>query len=223
MSEIENGLRADVMRKRMEDKNTLKNKGSLYVGTGEYTTINESYMIYKTEELKKGVSGTLLIKEKNQDLQWTSNILDIDLPNDIIATESKSTDFSSLTKSSIKYTQTKIKTGNQKFLLNLSLFQTQNYIIFFKVYFKNWNDTKSDQIINLDNYYIIGPLSEISSGHYSLILSSKSNVTPTIEERKQYIIEYGIDNDQFYIDFTPIVTSGYESMDTVDCTLMFIQ
>ena len=32
MSEIENGLRADVMRKRMEDKNTLKNKGSLYVG-----------------------------------------------------------------------------------------------------------------------------------------------------------------------------------------------
>ena len=35
MSIIENGLRADIMRKRMEDKNTLKNKGSLYVGTGD--------------------------------------------------------------------------------------------------------------------------------------------------------------------------------------------
>ena len=35
MSVIDNGLRADIMRKRMEDKNTLQHKGSLYVGTGE--------------------------------------------------------------------------------------------------------------------------------------------------------------------------------------------
>ncbi len=32
MSVIENGLRADIMRKRMEDKNSLVNKNSFYVG-----------------------------------------------------------------------------------------------------------------------------------------------------------------------------------------------
>ena len=44
MSIIENGLRADIMRKRMEDKNTLQNKGSLYVGigNGQTTAINPS-------------------------------------------------------------------------------------------------------------------------------------------------------------------------------------
>ena len=51
MSEIDNGLRADIMRKRMEDKNTLSHKGSLYVGTGEKETIN-GVDIYKTQELQ---------------------------------------------------------------------------------------------------------------------------------------------------------------------------
>ena len=46
MSVIENGLRADIMRKRMEDKNALQNKGSLYVGTGNKETI-ENKDIYK--------------------------------------------------------------------------------------------------------------------------------------------------------------------------------
>lgn len=37
---INPGLRADIMRKRIEDKNTLRQKGSLIVGTGTKTTVN---------------------------------------------------------------------------------------------------------------------------------------------------------------------------------------
>ena len=40
MSIIENGLRADVFRKRIEDKNALKNANDIYVGTGNKETIN---------------------------------------------------------------------------------------------------------------------------------------------------------------------------------------
>lgn len=48
---IEPGLRADIMRSEMESKNTLQNKGSIYVGTGDKTTIG-STNICDTKELK---------------------------------------------------------------------------------------------------------------------------------------------------------------------------
>ncbi len=56
MSVIDNGLRADIMRKRMEDKNSLVNKNSFYVGregeqgiiTGEiYPTIWDTAIFVK--------------------------------------------------------------------------------------------------------------------------------------------------------------------------------
>lgn len=48
MSIIENGLRADIFRKRIEDKNTLKNANDIYVGTGNKETIN-GVDVYTTE------------------------------------------------------------------------------------------------------------------------------------------------------------------------------
>ena len=74
------GLRADIMRKRMEDKNTLQNKGSLYIGTGEKETDKDTNEImYKTEELQKGNSGEVLLSEIDSEtnlrkLEWTRNI-----------------------------------------------------------------------------------------------------------------------------------------------------
>jgi len=72
MSEIDNGLRADIMRKRMEDKNTLSHKGSLYVGTGEKETIN-GVDIYKTQELQAPTETSFLsFEESTQEIQWNS-------------------------------------------------------------------------------------------------------------------------------------------------------
>lgn len=54
---INRGLRADVMRKRMEDKNTLQHKGALYVGTGTYSTTTVdgvTFTHYHTTELYPG-------------------------------------------------------------------------------------------------------------------------------------------------------------------------
>lgn len=59
------GLRADVMRKLMETKNTLSQSGSIYVGTGKYETVNvgtDYCKIYETEALKHpGKAGKFLI------------------------------------------------------------------------------------------------------------------------------------------------------------------
>ena len=61
---IQPGLRADIMRNLMETKNTLSNAGSIYVGTGEYTSMgptgDDSIKVYKTKELKIGSGGQLL-------------------------------------------------------------------------------------------------------------------------------------------------------------------
>lgn len=49
---IPNGLRADVMRNKMENKDALQNPGAIYVGTGEKITIEsdgKTYEIPKTE------------------------------------------------------------------------------------------------------------------------------------------------------------------------------
>lgn len=47
------GLRADIMRNLMETKDTLTQKGSLYVGNGNKTTI-DGVEIYQTVELPTG-------------------------------------------------------------------------------------------------------------------------------------------------------------------------
>lgn len=51
-------LRADLMRKQMESKNTLTHKGSLYVGVSD--NINTDTGVYSTKELSpKQESGSL--------------------------------------------------------------------------------------------------------------------------------------------------------------------
>ena len=56
---IPSGLRADIMRHSMENKNLLSAKGSIYVGTGETVTVGGE-KIYKTRVLQLGSEGELL-------------------------------------------------------------------------------------------------------------------------------------------------------------------
>lgn len=50
MSTIENGLRADVMRNKMESKDALKGDGYIYVGTGNKITIKADGNTYEIPE-----------------------------------------------------------------------------------------------------------------------------------------------------------------------------
>ena len=64
MSIIEAGLRADIMRGRIEDKNSLTKKGDLYVGTGNSKTVPDSKTkIYETGTLSipSGCEGYPLV------------------------------------------------------------------------------------------------------------------------------------------------------------------
>jgi hypothetical protein len=65
---IQSGLRADIMRCSMENKNLLAKKGSIYVGTGDTQTI-DGQTIYKTECLELGNNGEVL-QAINGDLQY---------------------------------------------------------------------------------------------------------------------------------------------------------
>jgi hypothetical protein len=56
---IQSGLRVDIMRCSMENKNLLAKKGSIYVGTGDTQTIG-GQTIYKTKALELGGSGGVL-------------------------------------------------------------------------------------------------------------------------------------------------------------------
>lgn len=75
--EIISGLRADVMRSSIENKNLLKKKGSLYVGTGSTTTIQAgsvSYSIPITEELAVGENenhSVLVVKNANNGVGYS--------------------------------------------------------------------------------------------------------------------------------------------------------
>ena len=66
---IPHGLRADLMRKHMENKNTLTKKGSLYIGTGEkYSSGSPDYFsdvsCYKTAELTpSATAGEALVAD----------------------------------------------------------------------------------------------------------------------------------------------------------------
>lgn len=62
---IEDGQQKVVMRHQMENKDLLKEKGSIYVGTGEKTA--EGYPITKALELE---SDSYILKVKNGDLAW---------------------------------------------------------------------------------------------------------------------------------------------------------
>ena len=60
---ILNNLRADVIRKSIENKNLLANKGSMYVGTGDTETISiggDTYIIPITAELSTQDQGQIL-------------------------------------------------------------------------------------------------------------------------------------------------------------------
>lgn len=48
MSAIPNLVTAKVIRNRMEDKNSLNQKGNLYVGTGDNTSMDGEYTVYRT-------------------------------------------------------------------------------------------------------------------------------------------------------------------------------
>lgn len=90
MATIEAGLRADVMRKRMEDKNTLTTKGALYVGSGTSSTVNGT-VIYNTQALTaSGSTGYVLCSNgANQIPSYqrvgTNGIADGAITNDKIA------------------------------------------------------------------------------------------------------------------------------------------
>ncbi len=59
---ISNGLRADIMRSSMENKNLLSDKGSIYVGTGEKITTGGT-SVAKTKALALGENGNVLISK----------------------------------------------------------------------------------------------------------------------------------------------------------------
>lgn len=67
---IKNGLRADIMRCCMENKNLLAEEGSLYVGTGEKIVIGEGIpnrriTIARTAALSPGNYGEILMVDGN--------------------------------------------------------------------------------------------------------------------------------------------------------------
>lgn len=58
MSVIPNNLRADIFRQRIESKNTLSNKGGLYVGTGQ-SFGSGSAIVYATDQLVPGSNNSV--------------------------------------------------------------------------------------------------------------------------------------------------------------------
>lgn len=65
---IPSGLRVNIMRNSMENKNLLTKKGSTYVGIGETMTVG-GVKIYKTKALEPGSNGEVL-QVKNGDLGY---------------------------------------------------------------------------------------------------------------------------------------------------------
>ena len=64
--QIPNGLPGEAMRKSMENKNILKEKGSLYVGTGAVETVEilgDNYLIAQTGKLTPGSDDMVLVAD----------------------------------------------------------------------------------------------------------------------------------------------------------------
>lgn len=88
MATIPTGLRADYMRKRMEDKYTIQNTGGLYIGSSDTVTYvnnktgSETISAYGTTELPPGAEFTVLqvtdsaTTPVNYNLITTDNIAD---------------------------------------------------------------------------------------------------------------------------------------------------
>lgn len=76
MSTIENNVTAKEFRQRTEDKNTLSQKGSLYVGTGNKTS--ENPVVYETVATTPPEENCVLTKDSTQigGLGW-KNIIDV--------------------------------------------------------------------------------------------------------------------------------------------------
>lgn len=64
--QIPNGLPGEAMRKSMENKNILAEKGSLYVGTGAVETVEilgDNYLIAQTGKLTPGSDNAVLVTD----------------------------------------------------------------------------------------------------------------------------------------------------------------
>lgn len=64
--QIPNGLPGEAMRKSMENKNILAEKGSLYVGTGAVERVKilgDDYLIAQTGKITPEVDGTVLVAD----------------------------------------------------------------------------------------------------------------------------------------------------------------
>ena len=64
------GLRADIMRCSMENKNLLSVKGSIYVGTGENNDLGGGVSVPKTEALTPGNQGYPLVSKGNDGVAY---------------------------------------------------------------------------------------------------------------------------------------------------------
>ena len=195
MSVIENGLRADIMRKRMEDKNTLQNKGSLYVGTGNKETI-ENKDIYETAELLKGNNGNILVYDKVEDvltLHW-SNFLNTTVYFVNTTLRTKTSSFSSTTSTTVFSDLIEQSSAIGK--ISLSKINTSEYICNCKIQTFNNSAVQKEQIICFNM-----KTKQISEREgYEILL----NIDSTREELSTVIVWYSVDADYINFDFSDI-------------------
>lgn len=74
MSTIDNNRTFKEFRERCEDKNTLNNKGSLYVGTGSQKKLSNGALIYETGAITPPTSNSEVLTKNNNatgGLSWT--------------------------------------------------------------------------------------------------------------------------------------------------------
>ena len=79
--QIPNGLPGEAMRKSMENKNILADKGSLYVGTGaaeKVKILGDDYLIAQTGKLSPGSNNEVLVADSNEPMGLVyKNISDV--------------------------------------------------------------------------------------------------------------------------------------------------
>ena len=215
MSVIDNGLRADIMRKRMEDKNILKNKGSLYIGLGTFDT-EEGTDIYHTKELIKGDNGTILVYNGDT-VEWT-NYTDWDDPEPWKQTEIVDysetaivTDFTDIIGHSAR--KQTLTSNNTKFHIYINNIQTNNFIISYVIYPVNRTAQNKMPVI-----YSILKLYDGLYNNEKVIVGAPTAVKVTIP--------FKIDeNNNWYIDFAPLFESQAASnteIDSIQCYLTYI-